>query len=195
MSFILYFLAEFDSLILLSILFIYLFLNLFIYFWPRWVFIVVCGLSLVVVSGGYSLLWCMGFSLQWLLLLRSTGFRCMDFSSCGTQAQKLWHTGLVGLQHVGSSRTRDWTHVPCISRWILNHCATREDPYYPFEMKLTSTSSKTSHIYRVATMTENNFSLSYYITFLCLSEFVIIWSHFIFPFLFFPLLSKDIYLN
>ena len=28
--------------------------------------------------------------------------------------------------YVGSSRTRARTHVPCISRWILNHCATRE---------------------------------------------------------------------
>ena len=33
------------------------------------------GLSLVVASGGYSSLWCMGFSLQWLLLLQSTGSR------------------------------------------------------------------------------------------------------------------------
>ena len=35
---------------------------LFIYFWLRWVFIAVCGLSLVVASGGYSLLRCTGFS-------------------------------------------------------------------------------------------------------------------------------------
>ena len=27
---------------------------------------------------------------------------------------------------MGSSLTRDRTHVPCIGRWILNHCATRE---------------------------------------------------------------------
>ena len=27
---------------------------------------------------------------------------------------------------MGSSRTRAWTCVPCIGRWILNHCATRE---------------------------------------------------------------------
>ena len=33
-------------------------------------------LSLVAVSG-YSLLWSLGFSLQWLLLLQSTGSRCM----------------------------------------------------------------------------------------------------------------------
>ena len=38
----------------------------------------------------------------------------------------MWCTGLVALQHVGSSRTRDQTHVPCIARRILNHCATRE---------------------------------------------------------------------
>ena len=27
---------------------------------------------------------------------------------------------------MGSSQTRDWTHVPCIGRWIRNHCTTRE---------------------------------------------------------------------
>ena len=59
------------------------------------------------------------------------------FSSCGTlaqqlwltgsrvQAQQLWRTRSVALQHVGSSRTRDQTRVPCIGRWILKHCATR----------------------------------------------------------------------
>ena len=36
--------------------------------------------------------------------------------------------GLVALQHVGSSRTRARTHVPCIGRRVLNHCATREVP-------------------------------------------------------------------
>ena len=46
-----------------------------------------CGLSVVAASGGYSLLWCAGFSLQWLPLLRSTGSRHAGFSSCGTQAQ------------------------------------------------------------------------------------------------------------
>ena len=87
-----------------------------------------------------SLLRCTGFSLQWLLLLRSTGSRRPGFSSCGTraqqlwltgssaQAQQLWHTGLVAPQHVGSSRTRAQTCVSCIGRRILNHCATREAP-------------------------------------------------------------------
>ena len=54
---------------------IYLFFILFIYFWLRWVFVAVRGLSLVVVSWGYSALQCTGFSLQWLLLLQSMGPR------------------------------------------------------------------------------------------------------------------------
>ena len=38
--------------------------------------------------------------------------------------------GLVALRHVWSSRTRARTHVPCIGRRILNHCATREVPVF-----------------------------------------------------------------
>ena len=34
--------------------------------------------------------------------------------------------GLTAPRHVGSSRTKDWTHVPFISRWILNHWTTKE---------------------------------------------------------------------
>ena len=84
------------------------FIYLFIYFWLRWVFVAAHRLSLVAVSGGYSSLRCAGFSLRWFLSLRSTG--------------------LVAPRHVGSSRTRAQTHVPCIGRRILNHCATREVP-------------------------------------------------------------------
>ena len=100
-----------------------------------------CFLWLLASSGGYSSLRCAGFSLQWLLLLRIKVSRHAGFSSCSTwaqqlwlmgsraQAQQLWRTGLVALRHVGSSRTRARTHVPCISRrQILNHCATREAP-------------------------------------------------------------------
>ena len=46
-----------------------------------------------------------GFSLQWLLLLRSTDSR---------------YTDLAALWHVESSWTRAQTRVPCIGRWILN---------------------------------------------------------------------------
>ena len=44
------------------------------------------GFLLIVASGDYSLLQCAGFSLRWLLLLRSTGSRLMGFSSYGAWA-------------------------------------------------------------------------------------------------------------
>ena len=69
----------------LSIYFSFLF-----FFWLQCVFIAACGLSLVAVSRGYSSLWCAGFSLWWLLLLRSMGCRhvssvlvACELSSCG----------------------------------------------------------------------------------------------------------------
>ena len=45
-----------------------------------------------------------------------------------TWTEWLWRTGLVAPWHVGSSRTRARTRVPCIGRWILNHCTTTEAP-------------------------------------------------------------------
>ena len=63
------------------------FKNLFyFYFWLCWVFVALRGLSLVAESGDYSSLRCAGFSLRWLLLLRSTGSQCTGFSSCGSRA-------------------------------------------------------------------------------------------------------------
>ena len=103
------------------------------FFWLRWIFVAVHGLSLVPASGGYSSLWCVGFSLQWLLLLQSMVSRHASFSSCGIWAQSLWlvgsreqaqqlrRVGLVALRNVGSSQMRARTRVPCIGRRILNH--------------------------------------------------------------------------
>ena len=54
--------------------------NLFIFDWVGSSLLCV-GFSLVGVSGGYSLVWCAGVSLWWLLLLQSTGPRCVGFSS------------------------------------------------------------------------------------------------------------------
>ena len=50
-----------------------------------------------------SSLWCVGFSLQGLLLLGSEAIEPV-LSNCGAQPSYYWH--------VGSSRTRDRTHVP-----------------------------------------------------------------------------------
>ena len=116
---------------------IFFFFNLFIYFWLCRIFVAAHGLSLVASTGGYSLLQCTGFSLQWLLLFQSMGSRHTSFSSCGTRAQVLWLTGLVALQHVGSSQTRHRTRVPCIGRQILNHWATREVPGFFLSIIIT----------------------------------------------------------
>ena len=82
--------------------------HLFIYlFRLRWVFVAASGPSLVVGSGGYSLLRCAGFSLQWLLLLQSMRSRHTGFSSCSKKAQYLWLAGprtrgLQQLRRMGS---------------------------------------------------------------------------------------------
>ena len=128
----------------LSILFFYKFIYLFI------LFLAALGLRCCTwafssaASRGYSSLRCVGFSLQWLLLLQSTGSRHSGFRICdtwaqqlwlmgsGAQAQQLWCPDLVVPWHVGSSWTRDGTHVPCIGRRILNHYATKEVPAYLF---------------------------------------------------------------
>ena len=65
----------------------------FIYlFWFCWVFVAALGFTLVV-SGGCSSLRCMGFSLQWLLLLWSTGAWAPWLRLAGSRAwaQWLWH--------------------------------------------------------------------------------------------------------
>ena len=63
-----------------------------LFFLAGWVFVAAHGLSLVMAHGGYPSLWCMGFSLWWLLLLRSMGSRCMGsvVVACG-----LYSTGSV----------------------------------------------------------------------------------------------------
>ena len=105
-------------------LFFKIFIYLFIYFWLRWVFVAACGLSVVAASGDYSWLQWAGFSLWWLLLLRSMGSRCVG-------SVVVAH-GLSCSTACGIFPDRARTHVPCIGRQILNHCATREVPWWLF---------------------------------------------------------------
>ena len=105
------------------------------------------GFSLVVASRGYSSLGRTDCSLQWLLPSRggqgpfsigAHGVLTAVASCCGARALGVWASaaaacelgiccpGLVARQHVGSSQTRDQTHVPCTGRWALTHWATRE---------------------------------------------------------------------
>ena len=78
----------------------------------------VCAGSLLLLTGFLQLRWV------------AATLHCSDFSlqSTGTWASVIMCTGLSALQHEGSSQTRDWTHVPCIGRRILNHRTTREIP-------------------------------------------------------------------
>ena len=102
----------------------------FFNFWLRWVFGAVCGLSLVVVSGGYSSWRCSGLSLWWLLWLPSTGSR--HTASVAVVHVLSSHGSQLGCPgHLGSSRTRDRTYVSCFGRGILNHWKTREFPLIP----------------------------------------------------------------
>ena len=61
---------------------------------------------------------------------------------CGTQALKLAGSVVAACKLRCSSvwglssSTRDWTYVPCIARWILNHWTTKEGPQRKFLMHL-----------------------------------------------------------
>ena len=69
------------------------------YFWLHWVLVTLHRLPLVAASSGYSPVVERGLLTAVTPLLRSTG--------SGAQAQQLWRTGLMAVQHVESSRTRD----------------------------------------------------------------------------------------
>ena len=64
-------------------------------------------------SCGALALWDVGFSVcgMWAPRLQSPGSRA--------QVPQLWSIGLVALQHVGSSQTRDQTLISCMIRQIL----------------------------------------------------------------------------
>ena len=97
-----------------------------------------CGGSLLLFAGflycseAVATLSCgaQSFSLQWLLLMQSTGSGHSGFSCCSSQAPECWLVavvpGFITLRHVGSSCIRDQTGVPCTARQILNHWTTRE---------------------------------------------------------------------
>ena len=65
------------------------------------------------------------------------------------QAQYLRCVGLVALQHVASSWTRDQTHLSCIGGRILHHWATREAPRSLVFFSISSVISMSSNIFYI----------------------------------------------
>ena len=101
-------------------------------FWLYWIFVAVCELSLVAASRGYSLLWCVGFSLGCGLLIvvwashwgvgfslgcglltgvasfvASTGSRVCGLPSLQHMGSVVWLSSLAATWHAESSQTRD----------------------------------------------------------------------------------------
>ena len=79
-----------------------------------------------------------------------SAFLCRGFSCCGLQALSTSVAvarGSVAPRRVESPHTRDWTHVPCIGRQILNHWTTREVPviHYPLNFQKTLVISRIEH--------------------------------------------------
>ena len=82
---------------------------------------------------GFPQLWQVGAALhRGARASHYRGLSCCGAQAPDAQAQQLWLTGLVALQHVGSSQTRARTRVPSIGRQTPNHCATREAPAWLF---------------------------------------------------------------
>ena len=79
------------------------------------------GFSLVAASGGYSAVAVHRLLLVVASLVAERELETLRLSSCSSQALEHRHTLLVALWRVGSSRTRDCTHVSCSGRWILYH--------------------------------------------------------------------------
>ena len=56
------------------------------------------------------------------------GRHWLRLSDSRAQVQQSWYTCLAVPQPVGTSQTRDQTHIACMTKWILKHWPTREAP-------------------------------------------------------------------
>ena len=90
---------------------------------------------------------CTGSSLLLVGFLRSQRVGLLSWA----WVQLMWSTDSASPRHVGSSRTRDRTCVPCIARWIFNHWTTREVPglFFAFLLFILSSSLWNASCYDV----------------------------------------------
>ena len=88
-------------------------------YWPCWVFTAARAFS-DCSEQGCSFAGCPGSSFRRLLRLQGAGSRAsrlqqLQFVGCRPQAQQLWLTGLVALQHEGSFQNRDRNMSPALA--------------------------------------------------------------------------------
>ena len=104
-------------------------------FWLQWIFVASHGLSRLAASRGSSVLWSMGFSLQWLFSSWSTGCRVCGLRACGSETlQTADSTAVVHGLHCSKACGifPDWGS-DCTARQILNHWTTGEAQSRVFE--------------------------------------------------------------
>ena len=107
-------------------------IHLFIY-WLWWVFTAPGGLSLVAASKGYCLAAVYRLLTAVVSLVvehRLQALRLQQLQRVGSRvlAQHLWSTGLVAPRHVGSSQTRDQTHVHALQGRLSTTAPPKDHP-------------------------------------------------------------------
>ena len=126
--------------------------------WLHWVFVAAGGLSPVVEKGVRlsCSAWaspCGGLSCckaqalgAWASVIATS-----RLSSCSSRALERglssFDDWVTPLHLVGSSQTRDRTHVPCIGRWFLNHWIPREVLEETYLTQGESWSKNTHHFF------------------------------------------------
>ena len=73
--------------------------NLINYFWLHWVFVAARAFLQLWQAGATLYLWCVGFSLPWLLLLQSMGSKVCRLCSCSSRSLEYPNLVACGLSH------------------------------------------------------------------------------------------------
>ena len=92
---------------------------IYLYFWLCWIFV---ALHRLLCRCWAQASHCREHELQYL---QHMGLVVEVQGPC-VWALLLWHSGLVALQCMESSQTRDQTHVPCIGKRIPIHYTTKK---------------------------------------------------------------------
>ena len=132
-------------------------------------FVVVVVLSLSCSAQAFSSCSSRGYSLVamhrlviviiFLLMTQALGIPAAVAVALGLwgTAQSLWRRGLVAPRPVKSSWIRNWPHMPCFGRWILNHWTTREVPHWLLLITVTTLTFLTLSLFLELIYTSNYF--------------------------------------